>query len=133
MTALSQAGKASLQKTVDRFMRHYADPRETQRKLLEAMVARNAGTAFGREHGFRKIASVADYQRQVPVRSWPEISPYVDRIVTRRAQCSDARCAVLFPAHHRYQRQAKDDSLHPALPGHIQAYPRHVDLQNAAG
>lgn len=82
MAVLSEAGRANLQQMLDRFMRHYADPRETQRRLLETMLRRNAGTAFGREHGFRKIASIADYQRQVPVRTWPEISPYVDRIVT---------------------------------------------------
>ncbi len=81
MAVLSDAGRASLQRTVDRFMRHYDDPRRTQQVLLETLVRRNAGTAFGRDHGFRKISTVADYQRQVPVRAWPEIAPYVDRIV----------------------------------------------------
>src|SRR5215813_7913186 len=81
MTALSDTGRANLQRTVDRFMQQYTTPREVQQSLIEKILRRNAGTVFGKEHGFRKIKTISEYQRQVPIRTWPEISPLVDRIV----------------------------------------------------
>jgi hypothetical protein len=81
MAALSDTGRVSLQRTVDRFMQQYTNARQVQQSLIERMLRRNAGTVFGKEHGFRKIKTIADYQHQVPIRSWSEIGPYVDRIV----------------------------------------------------
>jgi GH3 auxin-responsive promoter len=72
---------AGLQEEIDRFMAQYDSPRETQAALLASILKRNAGTRFGQEHGFAKIRNPADYQRQVPVRQWAEIAPYVDRVM----------------------------------------------------
>jgi GH3 auxin-responsive promoter len=84
MTALSASGKSSLQGAVSQFMRQYDTARETQQILIKDMLRRNAGTVFGKEHGFRKIRTIEDYQRQVPIRDWAEISPYVDALVEGR-------------------------------------------------
>ena len=64
-----------------RFDRAMADPRATQARLLLALVRRNAGTAFGREHGFASIRRPADFAARVPVRDYEGFRPYVDRIV----------------------------------------------------
>ena len=34
-----------------------------------------AGTEFGRKHGFARIRSAADYQRQAPIRQWVDLDP----------------------------------------------------------
>jgi hypothetical protein len=73
--------KPVLQRTLAQFMRQYGKVRETQGTLLDGIVGRNRNTAFGQEHGFGGIASIADYRRQVPIRVWGEISPYIDRVV----------------------------------------------------
>jgi len=65
-------------------MRQYDAARETQQTLITRILRRNAGTVFGKEHGFQKIRTIKDYQRQVPIRDWDEISPYVDAIVEGR-------------------------------------------------
>lgn len=62
-------------------MRQYESVRDTQGALLDSIIRRNEDTAFGHEHGFRDIRSLADYRRQVPVRLWGEITPYIDRVV----------------------------------------------------
>ncbi len=67
--------------TIEHFMAQQADIAESQRITLETLVGRNRDTAFGKEHGFANIRTVADYRSQVPVRGWNEISPYVDRVV----------------------------------------------------
>jgi hypothetical protein len=40
----------------------------TQRHMLQKLVAKAVETRFGRDHGFRAIKTVADYQAQVPLR-----------------------------------------------------------------
>ena len=56
-------------------------PLETQRSVLLDLIARNADTAFGRDHRFGLIRSETDYRRQVPIRDYEGIRPYVDRII----------------------------------------------------
>ena len=84
MAVLSASGKLSLQGAVGQFMRQYDTARQTQQTLIKDMLRRNAGTVFGKEHGFQKIRTIEDYQRQVPIRDWAEISPYVDAVVEGR-------------------------------------------------
>ncbi|WP_439814426.1 GH3 family domain-containing protein [Zavarzinia sp. CC-PAN008] len=48
------------------------DPVESQRQQLMALLARAAGTRFGRAHGFAAIHDVADYQRAVPLRRYED-------------------------------------------------------------
>src|SRR5215470_19431310 len=57
------------------------NPRAAQLSRLMSIVSRNQGTRFGREHAFRSIRSVSDYQKAVPVRDYEQISPYIDRLV----------------------------------------------------
>lgn len=56
-------------------------PRAAQEARLALLVDRARDTAFGREHGFDSVKSLADYQRRVPIRSWEEIAPYVERML----------------------------------------------------
>lgn len=49
------------------------DPAATQEAQLLALVRKAADTRFGRDHGFGTIRSVADFQRQVPLRRFEDI------------------------------------------------------------
>ncbi|WP_064747764.1 GH3 family domain-containing protein [Lysobacter antibioticus] len=76
---------------------HYANfiggldtPERTQDEVLSRLIARGRDTAFGREHGFDRIDSLAEFRRRVPLRNYEELRPYVDRIVAGEAD-------VLFP------------------------------------
>jgi len=69
---------------------------ETQRTLLETFVGRNRDTAFGKEHGFAAIRSIGDFRRQVPIRQWDEISPYVDRVVKGEHDALTRETPVMF-------------------------------------
>ena len=72
------------------------DPVAAQEAVLRKMLLRAEKTKFGRDHGFASIKTVADYQRQVPLRryddfwreywqptfptardcTWPGLAPY---------------------------------------------------------
>lgn len=69
-----------------RFRRALHHPAETQQALLQRLVASNAGTAFGVEHGFAAIRTVEDYRRAVPVRSYDELRPWLDAVADGRKQ-----------------------------------------------
>jgi hypothetical protein len=53
---------------------------EVQRTLLLNRVARHADSQFGRDHHFRQIKSAADFRRQVPIRGYDGLEPYIDRV-----------------------------------------------------
>ncbi|MBL8299372.1 MAG: GH3 auxin-responsive promoter family protein [Rhodanobacteraceae bacterium] len=64
-----------------RFVEGLDSATDTQDALLKRLIASGRDTAFGREHGFEHIDSLADFRRQVPLRRYDELQPYVDRIV----------------------------------------------------
>jgi hypothetical protein len=84
MAELSQSTRRGLRGAYDLFMRQYGVAKETQASLLQDILHRNADTEFGREHGFGTANTVEAYRRQVPIRQWSEIGPYVDRVVGGR-------------------------------------------------
>jgi hypothetical protein len=50
------------------------------RELLEK-VAHHAGSDFGRDYGFAEIRSLADFRRQVPVLTYDDHRPYIERVL----------------------------------------------------
>ena len=54
-------------------------PRATQSELLLRIVRQNRSTAFGRNHGFGAINTIADYRKQVPIGDYERIRPYIER------------------------------------------------------
>ena len=63
-----------------RFRRAAAAIEPTQRRLLQTCLARNADTAFGREHDFSGIRSWEEFSERVPVRAYDEYRGWIERI-----------------------------------------------------
>jgi len=55
------------------------DPVPFQEHLLLKHVHGAVNTTFGREHDFKSIRSVEDYQKRVPLRGYSDFKPYWDR------------------------------------------------------
>jgi len=61
---------------------HYDDPLELQREVLDHILKANRSTAFGREHGFYGlIKSPEAFSERVPVRTYEQHLPYLERIL----------------------------------------------------
>lgn len=56
-------------------------PVETQQKVFEALLKEASETQFGNDHNFSKIKTFEDFAKQVPVRDYEDLKPYVDRVV----------------------------------------------------
>jgi hypothetical protein len=55
-------------------------PREVQEALLRGILAHHASTAFGRDHRFDAIHTLADFRRQLPVAGYDYFEPYIARV-----------------------------------------------------
>jgi len=63
-----------------RFSAAFVDPAAAQAAQLGRILAANAGTRFGAQHGFAGIGSPAEYQQRVPVQTWEDVEPWVERV-----------------------------------------------------
>lgn len=68
-------------------------PEATQTNLLQNIVRYQADTGFGKDHGFSRISTVADFRRQVSVATYDRMEPYV-----RRVMAGDTRALLADPA-----------------------------------
>ena len=57
------------------------NPIETQQNVFQNLIASADFTQFGKDHNFAEIKSFKDFARQVPIRDYEELRPYVDRVV----------------------------------------------------
>ena len=55
-----------------------AEPDAVQQAFLLALLAENADTTFGRRHGFKNIASAAEYRNAVPVATYEDLRKRIE-------------------------------------------------------
>lgn len=56
-------------------------PEEVQQNVLQYLLENAQTTEYGKRFGFRKIKTITQFQNQVPVVSYPDIQPYIDRLM----------------------------------------------------
>jgi hypothetical protein len=71
--------KSFLQRRLRRIELGKVNAATDQKYLFEYLVRQGRKTAFGREHGFRAIHRLAEYQQQVPIQKYEEFFPYIQR------------------------------------------------------
>jgi len=52
-----------------------------QQQVLKGIVSKGANTVFGKDHGFGEIRNYDDFKRQVPVRDYESLKPYVEKVL----------------------------------------------------
>lgn len=69
-------------KTIHKKTQAWANnPVETQQKVFQELIHQAKDTVFGKDHNFSEIKTVEDFAKQVPIRDYEELRPYVDRMV----------------------------------------------------
>lgn len=63
-----------------RFHRALGDPGATQTAWLQRQVRQHAASTFGQSHDFAAIRTIADFVRRVPLGSYDDVAPAVERI-----------------------------------------------------
>lgn len=80
-TLVNHAWWCAVTPSAHRFRRALQCPAEAQANVLRRIIRANEHTAFGHDHAFASIHSPEDFVRKVPVRSYDELTPWIDRIV----------------------------------------------------
>ncbi len=56
------------------------NPIKTQEKVFQNLIAHAKETDFGKDHHFEQIKTYADFVKQVPVRDYEGLKPYIEKI-----------------------------------------------------
>ena len=78
-----------------------------QESLLADYLRRNANTAFGRRFRFAEIRSRRDYQRRVPLSTYDDYIPYVERVASGEGNVLTTEPVSLFEPSSGSTRPAK--------------------------
>ena len=81
MSVKSLAAKIFAKVIHNKTQKWVQNPIETQQKVFQNLIASADDTQFGKDHNFAEIKSYEDFARQVPIRDYEELRPYVDRVV----------------------------------------------------
>lgn len=63
-----------------RLRRLFEEPQSVQDAFLATLIASNAGTRFGRDHGFDRIRTYEDFAAAVPIGTYEDHRPYIERL-----------------------------------------------------
>jgi len=72
-----------------------SDPVGTQERVFRDLMKTAQHTVFGQDHDFRNIKTYTDFAKQVPIRDYEGLRPYVDRVV-------DGESDILWPGKPLY-------------------------------
>ena len=57
------------------------EPMRSQEELVMRLMRENAKTDYGSKHGFESIRNLDDFRRYIPLTTYDDYSPYVERII----------------------------------------------------
>ena len=60
------------------------DPMKAQEKTLKKILKKNKNCELGKKYKFDNINSIADYQKMVPLSTYDDYAPYVDRMINNK-------------------------------------------------
>lgn len=81
MSIKSIAAKLFAQKIYNKTQVWANEPVKTQNKVFLELIKEAKNTQFGIDHHFDQIKTVADFSKNVPVRDYEDLKPYVDQVV----------------------------------------------------
>ena len=92
LSALSRPLAALVAAQTRNWSRH---PRRAQQRIFDELVRNGRMTAFGQDHAFDTIRTYAHFSKQVPVRDYEALRPWLDRVKA-------AEDHVLWPGNPLY-------------------------------
>lgn len=66
-----------IRKKIDRWAQN---PITTQKKVFKTLIQQAKNTTFGKDHRFAEIHSYEDFVKNVPIRDYEALSPYIERV-----------------------------------------------------
>jgi hypothetical protein len=79
-----------------RFDAALKEPESVQRDLLLGMLRRNQSCVYGMQYGFDSIRSVDEYQQRVPVVTYDDLAPFVERMKAGEKRILTTELVLMF-------------------------------------
>ena len=124
MTFLNTTLKWLLQRRLPRIEAMKKDPGAVQQKVFSQLIRAGRHTEWGRKYEYKSIQTVADFQRQVPVSSYEDIFPYIERVMKGEQK-------VLWPSPVRWF--SKSSGTTNARSKYIPVTPESLDEMHFKG
>lgn len=127
----------SMRKEMQRFVEALNYVRESQEQLLLTTLGKNQNTEYGRKYGFSQIKSISDYQQAVPLSSYDDYLPYIERIGEgHKAVLTAERVLLLEPSsgtvsatkYIPYTAELKQEFQRGIYPWLVDTYSNHSGL-----
>lgn len=81
MSIKSIAAKLFARKIYNQTLKWANKPVQTQQYIFESLIENAKNTEFGKDHHFNQIKTFEDFQKQVSVRDYEDLKPYVEKVV----------------------------------------------------
>ena len=81
MSIKSIAAKIFAKYIYNKTQKWATNPVETQQKVFWDLIHHAEKTQFGKDHYFFKINTFEDFAKQVPVRDYESLKPYIEKVV----------------------------------------------------
>ena len=95
-------------------------PAAVQAQQFEDLIRAARDTKFGRDHGFADIRSHADFVRQVPIRDYEGLKPYVEQVLSGAQD-------VMWPGKPIYFAKLQIHIRHQVHPDYKASIPNHIN------
>lgn len=121
--------KAGLSLTQRRHYRHFVEcsknPINAQDILLQRILTTNANTEFGKRFGFSKVKDIYDYRSAVPVQTYEDLRPRIER-----QELTGERCLTLEPPvyYHRTSGTVGEPKNIPVTKSGLQRIRHHQQV-----
>lgn len=81
MSIKALAAKIFARKIYNKTQAWVQKPIETQEKVFQKLIKSATQTSFGKDHYFDQIKTVEDFQKNVLVRDYEDLKPYIEKVV----------------------------------------------------
>lgn len=81
MSVKSAAAKIFAKNVTKKISKWVNNPIETQDRVFKELLKKASSTEFGVDHNFDKITNHDDFIKQVPIRDYEALKPYVEKVV----------------------------------------------------
>ncbi|MCI5051471.1 MAG: GH3 auxin-responsive promoter family protein [Candidatus Pacebacteria bacterium] len=106
---------------IEKMMKWVSQPMKTQTRVIKELIKKGKQTNFGYAHDFEEILSIDDFQNQVPIRTYEDLKPYIDRVTQGESN-------VLWPGIPKYfATTSGTTSGKKYIPMTKESTPYHVD------
>ncbi len=116
------AAKLYATRVYNKINRWASNPIETQERVFQSLISDASSTQFGRDHNFKNISTHEDFVKQVPVRDYEALRPYVEKVVAGESDILWKGRPLYFAKTSGTTSGAKYIPItKESMPGHIEA------------